>query len=1023
MRRLFFRLALLLIGFGMPVWGYSIFILHSYAQEYPWTKKQQEAFLAHLAQQKLPISHIAIESLDTKRIQLNDQNSEEIYRFLAHKYANFKPDAIYVTDDDAIQFMLQYGEKLFGKTPLFFSGVNTLSLQSRLDSDRYSGVFEAKDIVKNIRLLQSLYPNKQKIHLFGDDSTTFFATKSSIMQYMATLGDITLNFVSDTHIDTILSMLQKDPNTPVLLVTIGAWRDENNHAMPLDTILERVTSVHHQIFAMEDTYIRHGVIGGYVTHATTQGTMAAQLLADYLSRRIMGGFVTQNVNRFLFDEQALLASHLSLPLAIASEASYINRTPHWFDRWKEYIGTLLGLVVALLLFILMLSYYFMRKSQHLMHKHAQKLLMLENSLAKAQEVAQFGHWTWECTTQEMQFSDAMYALLEIDTHTTPSYALLLEHVHPADRDYFQTHIDALRGGKSLKEQFTARFVTTSKKRLSLTILIESSTHNGKPVHIFGLMHDTTLTLIQSNELSLDAQILQSITDGVFVFDSALHCIFVNQSAITQRGYTQEELLKSTPSQLGLFWEEFNERILLQHASQHNKVYWNETTHLRKDGTRFAVEVYGRITKLHESYYFIVVVRDISKRTSILQAYENSLKEHQALLDNAVVGIYKTDIEGNILYINDAVPPIFNATSKEEILSKSLPAYYKNPLQRKEFLYELQQKGFVRGKEITLLTTDFQERDLLISAHLTNGSTISGMMIDITHQKAVSEHVDRLSKTLDQIDDIVIIANPSGTVYFVNEAFSKHTGYEPIEIIGHSANLLKSGEHGLSFYKNMWKELQQGHIFRARFTNRKKDGTIYYEEKTITPIKDARGQITNFVSTAKDITQQIKLTQELERLATTDSLTGLINRGHFEHLYDREIKRARRHKTPTALLIFDIDFFKVVNDTYGHDIGDAILRRLAQVVQENLRTDDIFARWGGEEFVVLLPQTAHEGAHALALKLLKTVQATPFEPLKQLTISIGMSMARDDDTLISHFKRADNALLEAKTKGRNCLIVH
>lgn len=168
----------------------------------------------------------------------------------------------------------------------------------------------------------------------------------------------------------------------------------------------------------------------------------------------------------------------------------------------------------------------------------------------------------------------------------------------------------------------------------------------------------------------------------------------------------------------------------------------------------------------------------------------------------------------------------------------------------------------------------------------------------------------------------------------------------------------------------------------------------------------------------DITEKRKLEEELIRAATTDKLTETFNRRKFESLLSSEIERANRYFIPLSLCMFDIDHFKMVNDTYGHLTGDHVLKTLANVARNTARKVDSLGRWGGEEFVVLLPETDLEGAKELAEKIRKSVEEHPFEWIRTLTCSFGVTQFKDRESIDSFIKRADDALYSAKNKGRN-----
>ncbi|MDA3970924.1 MAG: diguanylate cyclase [Desulfobulbaceae bacterium] len=170
----------------------------------------------------------------------------------------------------------------------------------------------------------------------------------------------------------------------------------------------------------------------------------------------------------------------------------------------------------------------------------------------------------------------------------------------------------------------------------------------------------------------------------------------------------------------------------------------------------------------------------------------------------------------------------------------------------------------------------------------------------------------------------------------------------------------------------------------------------------------------------DISQRKRDEMEIYLLAITDGLTGITNRREFTAILGREVARAKRYGTPLALAMYDLDHFKLVNDTFGHDVGDDVLRTVTGLVQKKLRSTDIMARWGGEEFMVLMPQTAAPAAGNAAEKLRLAIAEHHFDKVGKLTVSFGVTIFELADDLDSLLKRVDDALYLAKEQGRNCV---
>jgi diguanylate cyclase (GGDEF)-like protein/PAS domain S-box-containing protein len=291
--------------------------------------------------------------------------------------------------------------------------------------------------------------------------------------------------------------------------------------------------------------------------------------------------------------------------------------------------------------------------------------------------------------------------------------------------------------------------------------------------------------------------------------------------------------------------------------------------------------------------------------------------------------------------------------------------------------------------------------------------------DISARKQAERKSQLLERAIEQSDELIRITDANGVVTYVNQAFCDHTGYSKEEFIGKKNNLLRSGLHDNAFYQNLWSTLLKGETYKGTFINRKKDGTLYYESETITPIINEHGKTTHFIATGKDITEQRKLEEQLRTLADYDALTQIYNRRKITELLEEELNRFQRNPSQSfGVLMLDIDHFKKINDTYGHDVGDAALKTFSETLKTYLRKSDHFGRLGGEEFLIIAPDTTKEALQALADKLRKTISDTPFPHIQHLTTSIGAAASHEGDTADTLLKRADTALYQAKEAGRN-----
>lgn len=294
--------------------------------------------------------------------------------------------------------------------------------------------------------------------------------------------------------------------------------------------------------------------------------------------------------------------------------------------------------------------------------------------------------------------------------------------------------------------------------------------------------------------------------------------------------------------------------------------------------------------------------------------------------------------------------------------------------------------------------------------------------DISERQQAEAQMRQLSSALEQTADVVVITDHHGVIQYVNPAYEQITGYSPQEVLGKNASVVKSGEHGKDFYEEMWRTILAGRVFRGVVTNRKKDGSLYYEEKAISPLKDGSGHIISFVSTGKDITQRLQSEERLHHLAHHDPLTNLPNRLLLQKRLNQVMREADRLERLVAVMFLDLDHFKTINDTLGHDIGDALLIAVAERLANCLRPGDTISRLGGDEFTITLANIAHvDDVTRVAQKILDQF-ISPFCIGGRdlfVTPSIGITLypldEKDDASLL---RDADIAMYRAKELGRN-----
>ncbi len=278
------------------------------------------------------------------------------------------------------------------------------------------------------------------------------------------------------------------------------------------------------------------------------------------------------------------------------------------------------------------------------------------------------------------------------------------------------------------------------------------------------------------------------------------------------------------------------------------------------------------------------------------------------------------------------------------------------------------------------------------------------------------------------NDIVIVTEAAPLIddgpriLYVNAAFTDVTGYTAEEVLGRTPRLLQGPETSKESRRRIRRALQRKEPIREIVLNYAKSGRKYWLDINIIPLKNSKGEVTFFAAIERDLTEQKDLESKLAKLAWTDGLTGLMNRRRFLERAHSEFARAKRYSHPLSLIVFDVDHFKQINDTFGHGFGDRVLSELGKTVRVCFRETDFCGRLGGEEFALVLPETPLDSAVNAAERLRRNISGLEISKegkQTRITISLGVAtvLPRDEEWN-SAFQRADEALYCSKRQGRN-----
>ena len=293
--------------------------------------------------------------------------------------------------------------------------------------------------------------------------------------------------------------------------------------------------------------------------------------------------------------------------------------------------------------------------------------------------------------------------------------------------------------------------------------------------------------------------------------------------------------------------------------------------------------------------------------------------------------------------------------------------------------------------------------------------------DISGARHANEQLKLAGKLFDRAGEAILITDSDANIVTANQAFTDFLGYSISELSGLNPRKLASGQHSDGFFENMYFALETMGYWQGEIINRRKSGEELSMWLTINVVKDASGSVVNYVATYSDINEIKSVQRKIEFLATHDELTKLPSRNLLMERLDLMLSHARRQETLCAVLFFDLDDFKNINDSLGHDIGDELLRQVAKRLRKCIRDTDILARMGGDEFVAVVSAEELSEIKDVSDRIIKTL-SSPFEIIEHtLFVSASMGIAiypADGDTNFALLKNADTAMYRAKELGRN-----
>jgi diguanylate cyclase (GGDEF)-like protein/PAS domain S-box-containing protein len=335
---------------------------------------------------------------------------------------------------------------------------------------------------------------------------------------------------------------------------------------------------------------------------------------------------------------------------------------------------------------------------------------------------------------------------------------------------------------------------------------------------------------------------------------------------------------------------------------------------------------------------------------------------------------------------------------------------------------------------TVFDVEVQGQPIVLSGQLAFLATLR----DITERKQSEAKLRIAASVFSHAREGISITDAGGSIIDVNESFTRITGYDREEVLGQNSNILKSGRQDSKFYDAMWSDLIAKGYWTGEIWNRRKDGTLYPEQLAIQALRDAQDAHQGYVALFTDISERKALEAQMHQMAYFDALTGLPNRRMLGDRLGQAMAASKRSGLYGALMFLDLDNFKPLNDAYGHEVGDLLLIEVARRLTECLREMDTVARFGGDEFVVMLSELDADKAQSIeqAAGVAEKIRASLAEPYFLNVTHLGMeprtvehccSTSMGVVLFVNHessptdiMKWADAAMYQAKDAGRNAV---
>ena len=526
-----------------------------------------------------------------------------------------------------------------------------------------------------------------------------------------------------------------------------------------------------------------------------------------------------------------------------------------------------------------------------------------------------------------------------------------------------------------------------------------------------------------------------VTEGTPIEEPGPRIVYVNETFTRMTGYTIEDVRGLTPRILQGPGTDLEPRQKIREALEWWRPVRVELINYRKDGTSFWVEL-NIVPVLDDDglyTHWVSVQRDITERKQEEEEKRRSEEAFRAALDEQASDIVL--IVGPDGVVSYGSPSVGNALGyrPQEIIG-TVVSLYIHPDDADEAMGDF--GGTLDGPGVGTKPVRLRVRHKdgtwhhfeAVGTNMLDDPGVRGVVVnawDVTGRKLVEDELKLRDRAIAASSNGIIITDPNrpdNPIIYVNQRFEQITGYTAAEAVGKNCRFLAEGYREQPGVDELRLAIQEGREWSGPLRNRKKDGTPFWNELYIAPVRDDDGRVVNFIGVQKDVTERKELEEKLAHQAFHDPLTDLPNRSLFLDRVGHALKRAKRRGDEVAVLFMDLDNFKVINDSLGHEVGDELLVAVAGRLSACLRPADTAARLGGDEFVVLLEDVEDpEEATRVAVRIENALRAPFYAGGHDLfvTTSVGVALGGGGEESASDLLRnADLAMYRAKDAGKN-----